>query len=85
MLPQLEQAYNPQVRHALVRLADMQQCDSNLLDTLAEDALPRCLEEGVINRQAFDVLNAEREERNMSVLMNPRNATSGALRDESAT
>ena len=45
--------------------------------------LPRLLEvrgEVLIAREAFEVLNRQREERGLGILMNPRNATSGALR-----
>ena len=44
---------------------------------------PRLLEvrgEVVIRREAFERFNGERAERGMSILANPRNATSGALR-----
>jgi len=54
LLPHLCQQYNPRLREALLRLAELQRGDNGLLDPMAEAALERCLnEEGALARPVF--------------------------------
>jgi tRNA(Ile)-lysidine synthase len=54
LLPSLESGYNPQIRDALGRLADIQRDENEFLEELAESFLSRCLTpEGYMTRAAF--------------------------------
>lgn len=54
LLPLLESEYNPKVEDALERLADAQQCENALLDSLTDKLIEDCLDEdGDIVRDTF--------------------------------
>lgn len=57
LLPLLQRAYNPGVRAALLRLAEMQRLQNELLRPLEEEALARCVNTaGAIDRAPFAAL-----------------------------
>ena len=54
LIPLLETEYNPRVRGALLRLAEMQRTENDLLDALAVNALLACRNaDGAMDRAAF--------------------------------
>ena len=54
LLPLLAERYNPRVREALLRFAEAQRADSQLLDEIAGAAFECCLsEDGAIEREEF--------------------------------
>lgn len=58
LLPLLAREYNPKVCEALLRLAEAQRCDTDLLDALADEALRGCVvEDRIIDRERFAQLH----------------------------
>jgi tRNA(Ile)-lysidine synthase len=58
LLPRLEQDYNPRVRDALLRLAEVQRCENDLINRLLDDALQHGLErDDGVGRAAFAAIH----------------------------
>ncbi len=57
LLPRLRQDYNPKVTEALLRLADAQRCENDLLSEMTGEALQRCVQTGGIDRKIFSELH----------------------------
>ncbi|MBX7254882.1 MAG: tRNA lysidine(34) synthetase TilS [Candidatus Hydrogenedentes bacterium] len=53
LLPALERGYNPQVREALTRLADLQRAENEYVAEQARQFLASCYTNGQITRRAF--------------------------------
>ena len=58
LIPELRRSYNPQLREALMRLAEAQRCENDLLSRLTAEAIKECVDErGAIDREAFSKLH----------------------------
>ncbi len=54
LLPLLERNYNTRIRKALLRLAESQRCENDLLEQLTQDVWTACVSDGkAIERQTF--------------------------------
>ena len=58
LLPRLERDYNPRIRDALLRLAEAQRCENDLINHLLDDALQNGVERNDgIDRAAFSTMH----------------------------
>lgn len=64
LLPLLERNYNTRVRNALLRLAETQRCENDLLEQLAQQAWDSCVTDNkTIDRQAFSHIHESLQRR----------------------
>lgn len=57
LLPRLRQDYNPKVIEALLRLAEAQRLENDLLNEMTGEALERCVQTGGVDRKIFRELH----------------------------
>ena len=69
LLPSLARDYNPRVREALLRLAETQRGESELLNSMAAAALDGCVDDGVrVARKRFAGTHASIQRRMVAIL-----------------